>query len=151
MVDAYPGEQWRQLPEPTEQDGLLALVRMGGVEHLIPEGTTLDLPSVQALLSREGSALAGLSDQVREAVITNALVGARLVRSSTHRRLDRDVCLVVAGAPRPETWLDPAGWAPHVGGIVHQVVLDGAHHQLLREPMIADLGELTSKALADWR
>ena len=150
MVDAYPGEQWRQLPEPTEQDGLLALVRMGGVEHLIPEGATLDLPSVQTLLSREGSALAGLSDQVREAVIGNALVGARLVRSSTHRRLDRDVCLVVAGAPRPETWLDPAGWEPHVGGIVHQVVLDGAHHQLLREPMIADLGELTSKALADW-
>lgn len=151
MVDAYPGEQWRQLPEPTEQDGLLALVRMGGVEHLVPEDATLDLLSVQALLSREGSALAGLSDQVREAVIGNALVGARLVRASTHRRLDRDVCLVVAGAPRPETWLDPAGWAPHVGGIVHQVVLDGAHHQLLREPMIAELGELTSKAIADWR
>ena len=148
MVDAYPGEQWRQLPEPTEHDGLLALVRMGGVEHLIADGTALDLPTVQGLLSREGSALAGLSDEVREAVIGNALTGARLVRASTHHRLDRDVCLVVAGAPRPETWLDPAGWEPHVGGIIHQVVLDGAHHQLLREPMIAELGELTSKLIA---
>lgn len=151
MVDAYPGEQWRQLPEPTEQDGLLALVRMGGVEHLLAEHAVLDLAMVQTLLSREGSALAGLSDQVREAVIGNALVGARLVRASTHHRLDRDVCLVVAGAPRPETWLDPAGWEPHVGGIIDQVVLNGAHHQLLREPMIAELGELTSKIIAGWR
>lgn len=151
MVDAYPGEQWRRLPEPTEADGLLALVRMAGAEHLVPTSANLDLPLVQQLLAGSGSALAALPDGVRDAVITNALAGARLVRSSTHRRVDGDVQLVVAGAPRPESWLDADGWSPHVGGLVHRIVLDGQHHQLLREPVVGRLGEAVTKIVAGWR
>ena len=151
MVDAYPGEQWRTLPEPTMADGLLALVRMGGVEHLVPPEETLDLPVVLELLAGGGSALAALPEEVRQAVISNALAGARVVRSSTHHRVHRDVHLVVAGAPRPEAWLDPDGWAPHVGGLVHRIVPDGQHHELLREPVVGRLGEAVTKIIAGWR
>ena len=73
---------------------------------------------------------------------TSVVEAARLVRSSEHRVLPGDLTVVVAGAPRKETWVDAAGWTPYVGGQVHTVVLDAGHGDLVRRPAADDVAAI---------
>ncbi|UDY24268.1 non-ribosomal peptide synthetase [Nocardioides sp. Kera G14] len=137
LLDAYPPEQWGELADPTEEDALLGLLRLGAA--VLPEGVALTRSSVAAALRDSGSALAALPEKIVDGCIASVLEAARLVRTPVPARLPGDATLVVATAPRPETWLDPSGWDALVGGAVHRAEVAATHGELVRHPDVAKL------------
>jgi enterobactin synthetase component F len=72
---------------------------------------------------------------------------AALIRRGHHARLDHDVLFIRAAAPRPEHWLDVAGWRSHVGGALRVVDLDASHRELVREPAIGSVAAALAQEL----
>ncbi|MQW75278.1 amino acid adenylation domain-containing protein [Nocardioides sp. dk4132] len=147
LLDAYPADQWRQLGEPTEEEALVGVLRLGGVEGLRPAGVPVDRALVAELLRRGGSALAELPAPVLDGCLASVVEAARLVRTSRHRVLPGDLTLVVATAPRPEQHLDPAGWAAYVEGRVQVVPVDSTHGDLVRAPAVDEVGRVLAGLL----
>jgi enterobactin synthetase component F len=133
LLDAYPPAQWQHLAEPTEEEALLGILRLGGLDA--PGDVGLDRETAAALLRESGSALAELPGKVLDGCIASVVEAARLVRSDPPGVCAGDVTVVVATAPRPETHLDADGWAPLVSGAVRQVPIDATHGQLVRAPV----------------
>jgi enterobactin synthetase component F len=142
LLDAYPSDQWRDLEEPTEAEALVGVLRLGGVE---PPDRPLDRAGTIRLLQESGSAVGRLPEPVLHGCLASVVDAARIVRGSHHRRLAGDLTLVVAGAPRKETWLDPSGWAAHTAGTVTTVTLDATHGDLVRRPVVDRVGTLLAK------
>lgn len=148
LLDAYPSEQWHRLRAPSPDESLRAVLRMAGVEHLAEPREPLTKQSAVALLRRSGSALAALPDPVLEASLATVRHGTALVRAGTHRHGDHDLTHLAATAPRPETWLDPAGWQAHTNGAVHRVDVLATHGELLRPPARAAVAQALALAVA---
>lgn len=147
LLDAYPSDQWQHLTEPTEEEALVGILRLGGAEGLLPEGATVDRASVADALRRGGSALAALPAPVLDGCIASVIEASRIVRTSRHGVLDGDVDVVVATAPRPETWLDAEGWRPYVGGAVGVHPVDSTHGDLVRRPIADRVGAIIASLL----
>ncbi|MEU9736143.1 amino acid adenylation domain-containing protein [Streptomyces sp. NPDC048002] len=129
LLDAFPAEQWRDRPAPEEGDALTAVLRMAGFERRA-ERTRDD---VLATLRRAGSPLAGLPEHALGRIVDIVPNHARMMRAHHHRRFDGDVLFLTAAAPRPEDWLTPRAWLPHVSGAVDDHDIDCTHPQLLRD------------------
>ena len=147
LLDAYPADQWRHLGEPTQEEALVGVLRLGGVEGLRPAGVPVDRALVAELLRRGGSALAELPAPVLDGCLASVVEAARLVRTSRHRVLPGDLTLVVATAPRPEQHLDPAGWSAYVEGRVQVVPVDSTHGDLVRAPAVDEIGRILAGLL----
>ncbi|WP_166138672.1 non-ribosomal peptide synthetase [Nocardioides ochotonae] len=147
LLDAYPADQWRHLGEPTEEEALVGVLRLGGVEGLRPAGAPVDRALVAELLRRGGSALAALPAPVLDGCLASVVEAARLVRTSRHRLLPGDLTLVVATAPRPEQHLDPDGWSAYVAGRVQVVPVDSTHGDLVRAPAVDEVGRILAGLL----
>ncbi|WP_300677207.1 amino acid adenylation domain-containing protein [Nocardioides sp.] len=145
LLDAYPSDQWQGLPEPTEADALLGLLRLGAAS--VPEGTVLTRDRVAQALRESGSALASLPEKVIDGCIASVLEAARLVRTPSPGVLAGSATLVVATAPRPETWVDPAGWDPLVAGDLGRFDVPCGHGELVRR---AEVGEMLARLLEPW-
>ena len=145
LIDAYPSDQWRHLAEPTESEALLGILRLGGLDA--PEGAELTRPVVREELRRQGSALGALPTPVLDGCIASVVEATRIVRGSRHDVLDGDLTVLVATAPRPETWLSAGGWAPYVSGRVSTVPIDATHGALLRRPVADRVGAALVDAL----
>lgn len=141
LLDAYPPQQWATLPEPTQHDALLGLLRLGAVD--LPDGTPLDREVVGDALRSSGSALAALPPEVVDGCVAAVLEAARIVRTPLPTVLDADAHLVVATAPRAETWLDAEGWRPTLTGTLHRTDVASTHGELIRRADVALL-------LAEW-
>jgi len=144
LLDAYPSDQWRHLEEPTEAEALIGVLRLGGVEP--PDGP-LDRDRAVALLQEAGSAVGQLPEPVLHGCLRSVAAAAQIVRGSHHRRLHGDITVVVAGAPRKETWVDAAGWAEHTAGAVRTVTLDVSHGDLVRRPAVDQVGAILAQAV----
>jgi enterobactin synthetase component F len=129
LLDAYPGEQWRGLPAPDEQEALRALLRMGGLDAA--EGTAPTLEDVLERLRDAGSALASLSSGALAAVAATVVLTAGLMRRAEHRVYRGELTFFTAAAPRAETWIDRAGWHAHLDGPLHNVDLPCTHPELV--------------------
>lgn len=149
LLDAYPSEQWQHLPTPTESDALVGVLRLGGVEspELDRESPELDRESVVEMLRVSGSALATLPRRTISGCVASVVEAARLVRGARHTPLEGDLTVVVAGAPRSESWLDAEGWTRHTRGDVRIVTLDARHEQLIRPPFAEAVGLLLAERL----
>ncbi|WP_300400600.1 amino acid adenylation domain-containing protein [Nocardioides sp.] len=145
LLDAYPSDQWRHLAEPTEAEALVGVLRLGGIEA--PAGVRLDRDTAVELLRTSGSAVGRLPERVLAGCVAAVVEAARLVRTSQHRVLPGDLTVLVAGAPRAETWLDPAGWTPYVGGEVRTVRVDATHGDLVRRPAVDEVGSVLAELL----
>lgn len=145
LLDAYPSDQWSHLPHPTESEALAGVLRLGGIDPPVDE---LDLDRVVNSLREGGSALGHLPRETLAGCVRSVVQSAALVRGSVHDLLPGDLTVVVAGAPRAETWLDPGGWAPYVGGLVHVVEVDATHGDLVRRPAVDRVGALLTELLA---
>jgi len=144
LLDAYPSDQWRDLAEPSEAEALVGVLRLGGVEP--PDGP-LDRAAAVRLLQESGSAVGRLPEPVLRGCLASVVDAARIVRGSEHRPLPGDLTLVAAGAPRKESWVDPAGWARHTDGEVRIVTLDATHGELVRRPAVDRVGALIADLL----
>jgi enterobactin synthetase component F len=147
LLDAYPSDQWRHLAEPTEEEALVGILRLGGVEGLLPERATVDRAVVAEVLRRGGSALAALPVPVLDGCIASVIEASRIVRTSRHGVLDGDLDVVVAAAPRTERWLDADGWRPYVSGAVAAHPVDAAHGDLVRRPVADEVGAILAELL----
>ncbi|WP_110207171.1 non-ribosomal peptide synthetase [Nocardioides daejeonensis] len=147
-LDAYPSDQWAHLGAPDEAEALRGVLRMGGVEPLLPDGVPVTRELVARLLREGGSAVAALPEAVLAGCIASVVGSAAVVRDSEHRPLPGDLHLVVATAPRPESWLRPQGWKEHVDGelVVHEI--DVTHGELVRRPAVDRIGALITGLLA---
>ncbi|WP_156207216.1 non-ribosomal peptide synthetase [Streptomyces lycii] len=144
LLDAYPSDQWRDLPIPAEADALGALLRMAGFE---PRGDT-DREQVLNFLHEEGSALANLPEHTLNSVVDIVVNNARLMRTHRHRVFDGDLVFFTAAAPRAESWLDRRGWAPYVTGRLLNRDLDCLHPQLTQPERIAEVAGVLAPRLA---
>jgi enterobactin synthetase component F len=70
------------------------------------------------------------------------------MREHEHGRFEGDAELVVAAAPRPETWLEPTGWAPHLGGALRIHALDCTHPELVRPAAAERIAALVGARLS---
>lgn len=147
LLDAYPSEQWQHLSEPTEEEALVGIVRLGGAESLVPAGTRIDRAVVADALRRGGSALAALPEPVLDGCIASVVEASRIVRTSRHDILDGDLDVLVATAPRPEHWLDADGWRPYVSGTVTIHPVEAAHGDLVRHPVADEVGTILAGLL----
>ncbi|MEV7230855.1 amino acid adenylation domain-containing protein [Polymorphospora sp. NPDC051019] len=146
LLDAYPGDQWRDLPTPDESDALRALLHMAGQDESVVAGE-LSTEAVLAALRRDGNALAGLGADTLSAIVTVVVDNARLMREHRHRRYDGDALFFTAARPRPEHWLDRAGWAPYLRRVTNHD-LDCLHPQMMRPDALAVIGDLLARRLA---
>ncbi|QOC90132.1 non-ribosomal peptide synthetase [Micromonospora craniellae] len=145
LLDAYPGDQWRDLPAPSRVDALRALLFMAGYDESSVVGE-LNTESVLALLTRSGSPLAELDRSVLAKVPEVVADNARMMRTHQHRKFDGEALLFVAAAPRAEDWLDPQGWSPYVAGLtIHP--LDCTHPAMVRPEQLRRVGREVSRRL----
>lgn len=146
LLDAYPSDQWQHLTEPTEEEALVGILRLGGAEGLLTGPVTRE--SVAGALRRSGSALAALPQRVLDGCLASVVEAARIVRTSAHLVLPGDLDVLVATAPRPETWLDPTGWTAYVTGEVRLHAVDATHGDLVRRPAVDRVGEVLADLMA---
>ncbi|CCH76742.1 hypothetical protein BN12_1440001 [Nostocoides japonicum T1-X7] len=149
LLDAYPPEQWHHLAEPTETDALVGILRLAGLDAPGENDadTPLSRPVVADLLRRSGSALASLPPRVLDGCVASVIEATRLVRTPLPRGLPGGLTVVVATAPRPETHLDPDGWAGHVEGEVRIVPLAATHGQLVRRPVASTVAGIIAEGM----
>ncbi|MFT4265125.1 MAG: amino acid adenylation domain-containing protein, partial [Nocardioides sp.] len=147
LLDAYPPAQWATLAEPTEEDALLGLLRLGAAT--VADDVPLTRDVVAAALRDSGSALAALPEKVVDGCVASVLEAARLVRTPLPGVLPGRCTLVVATAPRPETWLDPDGWLALAEDPVDVVRLDAAHADLVRRPVVEQVAAAIRAAMPD--
>ena len=147
LLDAYPSDQWQHLAEPTEEEALVGILRLGGVEGLLPDDAAVDRATVADVLRRGGSALAAVPEPVLDGCIASVIEASRIVRTSRHGIVDGDLDVVVATAPRPERWLDADGWHPYVSGTVTVHPVDATHGDLVRRPVADHVGAILAGLL----
>lgn len=147
LLDAYPSAQWAHLDEPDEQEALRGILRMGGVESCADPEVVLDREAVAEALRAAGSALAAIPPVALAGCIANVVAAAQVVRRSEHPLLQGDVDVVVATAPRTETWLDPRGWEPLTGGTVRLHPVASSHGDLVRRPAVDEVAAVLADLL----
>jgi enterobactin synthetase component F len=143
LLDAYPGDQWRDLPTPTEQDALRAVLFMAGKDDV--EGR-LSTNAVLDALRDDPGPMASLGPSVLAAIPSIVVRNASMMRTHEHTRFDGDAVLFVAGAPRSEDWLSPEGWRPYVGDL-HVIRLDCTHPAMVRPAALGIVGRELSARL----
>ncbi|MEX0426650.1 amino acid adenylation domain-containing protein [Nocardioides sp. DS6] len=144
LLDAYPCDQWQHLAEPTEQEALVGVLRLGGLEP--PDGP-LDRATAVRLLRESGSAVGELPEGVIEGCLASVVESARIVRTSKHAVLPGDLTVLVATAPREESWLDATGWKAYVAGEVRQIEIAATHGDLVRRPVVDEVGAVLAGLL----
>jgi enterobactin synthetase component F len=140
LLDAYPSDQWRDLPSPDEADALRALLHMAGRDESAVDGP-LELKPVLAALRRENNALAELGEQTLAAIVSVVVDNARMMREHEHRPFDGDAVFFTAAAPRPETWLTREAWRPHITGRIDNHDLDCAHPGMVTPSSLAQIAK----------
>ncbi|MFY1634969.1 amino acid adenylation domain-containing protein [Solwaraspora sp. WMMB335] len=147
LLDAYPAAQWRHLGRPTRSEVLRGILRMAGVEHLVSTESPVDDAEVHRVLRAGGSPMAALPPDVLAASIRCVAHGSVLVRTGETLSFPGDVLLFRAAAPRPETWLEPAGWTPYVGRI-EVVDVPATHPDLVRVPAVDQVSAVLGERIA---
>ncbi|MFD4636448.1 amino acid adenylation domain-containing protein [Lentzea sp. NPDC058436] len=139
LLDAYPSDQWRHLPAPTERDALVALSRIAGQPD---PGEDLDRAAVLEALRRGGSALAALPSTTLARVTDVVRHSSHVVRDSVHRRWRGTADLFVADEPRAEDWLDPGGWQSYVDGEVRVHRLPCTHPEMVSPEHLSTIARI---------
>ncbi|GAA2086071.1 non-ribosomal peptide synthetase DhbF [Streptomyces albiaxialis] len=136
VLDAYPAEGFRELPEADETEALESLLAMGGYGPDALEGAPVTPEGVVEVLRREGSPLASLPPSTIEALGAIYLNTNRLVRNYDHRPLDGDVLFFRATVDTIDEALTPDTWTPYVRGRIDNTDVACSHKDMtLPEPI----------------
>ena len=136
LLDAYPSEQWQNVPAPDEQESFRALLRMGGLPEPAAD-ERLDLPGTLERLQQAGSAMGYLPEEKLGVCLGSMRASAALMRGAEQAFFDGEVLLV--GVPHEnQPYLDPAGWAAHASSF-RSVLLEGTHPDLVNPKRLAEV------------
>ncbi|MBU2711120.1 non-ribosomal peptide synthetase [Zooshikella harenae] len=147
LVDAYPSDQWRDMPAVGEQEALQALLRIAGYEPETGFPDDLTPTQTRTLLKQQGSALASLSETTWQAITQVVIENSYLVRSSNHPVFKGDIVFFQATGPRPEINVDYSGWQPYVTGQLYCHDIPCTHGMMLQPPMVDLIGKTLKKCL----
>ncbi|MDJ1134419.1 amino acid adenylation domain-containing protein [Streptomyces iconiensis] len=149
VLDAYPAEGFRELPEADEPEALESLLTMGGYGPDSLEGEPLTLDGVVAVLRREGSPLAALPRPTVEALRDIYLNTNHLVRGYDHRRFRGDVLFFRATVDTVDEALTPETWAPYVSGRIDNTDVACAHKDMTLPEPIARIARVVTDRLTE--
>ena len=141
LLDAYPTDQWCDMPPLDEARSLEALMRMAGLTVDERQRDRLDREVVLDRLQQAGSSMANLSQETLTAVVDLVMNNQRLIRQPQDYRYGGDVLFFRAAAPREEDWLDPAGWHAYTEGTVSVIDLDCSHPEMIRPEVLREIAE----------
>ena len=146
LLDAFPSDQWRHLPAPTEQDVYIALLRMAGFdENHLP--SPLEKDAVFTLLRESGSALAFFAEAELVAFSRVVKNNARLFANTAHQPYHGDALFFHAANPRKEDWLSISGWQPYITGHIEQIDLNCVHQEIIKPEVLATIGKTLTQKL----
>jgi len=148
LLDAYPGDQWRDLAAPDERAALRALLYMTGHDEDVLDGAPLERDAVLTALRERGSAVATLDRRVLSAVVDVVVNNARLMREHRHARYDGDAVFFAAAAPRAETWLTRTAWEPYIAGGLTGHDIACTHPEMMSPGPLAGIGAVLAARLA---
>ena len=149
VLDAYPAEGFRELPEADEAEALESLLTMGGYGPDTLEGEPLTLDGVVGVLRREGSPLAALPRPTIEALRDIYLNTNRLVRGYDHRGFRGDVLFFRATVDTIDAALTPETWAPYVSGRIENTDVACAHKDMTLPEPIARIARVVTDRLTE--
>ncbi|MGV9878911.1 amino acid adenylation domain-containing protein [Streptomyces sp. NPDC003006] len=149
ILDAYPAEGFRELPESDEAEALESLLTMGGYGPDSLAGKELTTGNVIDVLRREGSPLAALPPVTFEALRDIYLNTNHLVRAYDHRRFDGDVLFFRATVDTIDETLTPETWAPYVGGRIANTNVACSHKDMTLPEPIAHIARVVADRLTE--
>ncbi|AZM53797.1 non-ribosomal peptide synthetase [Streptomyces sp. WAC 01529] len=149
ILDAYPAEGFRELPESDEAEALESLLTMGGHGPDSLAGADLTTENVIGVLRREGSPLAALPPATFEALRDIYLNTNHLVRGYDHRRFDGDVLFFRATVDTIDDTLTPETWTPYVGGRIANTDVACSHKDMTLPEPIAHIARVVAARLTD--
>ena len=115
LLDAYPAELWKDLPNPTEVEQLEGMLTMAGVDRSdVTTGADGELTRdiVLEAIHARGGAFGSLPETALSAVIDMVGHNARIMKDHDTRNYDGEVHFFKAGL-NPET-MDEGTWGPFV-------------------------------------
>lgn len=115
MLDAYPSDMWRGVPEPTREDALVGMLDDLDASHVAPDGRRYTEEELLARLRAPGSSMAGFDAGTLQRMADVGLHSMRTYRTARHPLLDADV-LFLRAAERPQQAPEPSLWLPYVAG-----------------------------------
>ncbi len=148
ILDAYPAEGFRELPESDQAEALESLLTMGGHGPDSLADKALTTGNVIDVLRREGSPLAALAPATFEALRDIYLNTNHLVRGYDHRRFDGDVLFFRATVDTIDETLTPETWTPYVSGRIANTDVACSHKDMtLPEPITHIASVITARLM----
>ncbi|WP_037070300.1 alpha/beta fold hydrolase, partial [Pseudonocardia acaciae] len=150
VLDSLPvhtGDQAAHDPLPDDHEILRDLLERGGCppEHLL--GGPLTPARAAAIARRTGSVLAELDERhfaALPAVIRN---NDQLIRAHTPGQFRGDVLFFTALRGKDRNGSAVKAWAPHVDGVIEEILVDCAHDEMLEPGPLAEIAPLLARRL----
>src|SRR5690606_34465866 len=128
MLDAYPGDAWRDQPEPPPNAVYKALLHIAGHDPDTLHDVALTRDGVIGFLRRSGHPLGELPDAQLDGVFQIVEHNNRLVRNHRHERYHGQALYFRAALDHAGTALHPCLWQPYIDLLdVHDVASLHAH------------------------
>lgn len=147
VLDAYPAEGFRELPEPDHAEAMESLLAMGGFGPDVLGDEPVTTQAVIRVLRQEGSPLAALDERTLEALSEVYVNTNHLVRRYDTRPCAADVLFFRACVDTIDDELTPETWAPHVTGSITSHDVQCSHKDMTLPGPIAEIGSVIAERL----
>ncbi|WSQ41156.1 alpha/beta fold hydrolase [Streptomyces sp. NBC_01224] len=148
ILDAYPVKdvQFEELPVPTERDVLVGVLDCD-LDELGDRPLTYG--EVAEILSRRGSALAGLTEQQIEVIVHIMINNAKLAVDFVPVRFDGDLLLFNSTIDRGADNAGPGTWRPYIAGRIESHEITTRHDRMTQAGSLAQIGPILAAKLAE--
>ncbi|WP_406499535.1 non-ribosomal peptide synthase/polyketide synthase [Streptomyces sp. NBC_00846] len=148
ILDAYPVKdvQFEELPVPTERDVLVGVLDCD-LDELGDRPLTYG--EVAEILSRRGSALAGLTEQQIEVIVHIMINNAKLAVDFVPGRFDGDLLLFNSTIDRGADNAGPGTWRPYIAGRIESHEITTRHDRMTQAGSLAQIGPILAAKLAE--
>ncbi|MDQ2645167.1 MAG: amino acid adenylation domain-containing protein [Myxococcota bacterium] len=148
LLDAYPADAWRDVPEPTEEDAIVSLLDDIDASAFRADGSRYSKAELLERVQRPGSSLSAFDEASLRRMVEVALHAMRTYRTAAHPLFPGDVLFFGAGrrardAPDPELWLK------YVGGRFEQLSIDATHLAMCQPRSLEIIAPTLFRALQD--
>ncbi|MGW1655494.1 amino acid adenylation domain-containing protein, partial [Streptomyces atratus] len=148
ILDAYPVKDvhFEELPVPTERDVLVGVLDCD-LDELGDRPLTYG--EVAEILSRRGSALAGLTEQQIEIIVHIMINNAKLAVDFVPGRFDGDLLLFNSTIDRGADNAGPGTWRPYIAGRIESHEITTRHDRMTQAGSLAQIGPILAAKLAE--
>lgn len=128
LLDAYPGEAWRNRPEPGIDAAYKAILHIAGHDPDALTDVPLNRDGVVGFLRRSGHALGELTDRQLNGILDSVAWNNRMVRQHHHRRYEGELLYFRAALDHAGEDLHPDMWRPWAAKLaIHDIASLHAH------------------------